>query len=268
MRELMWLLAASMMATSSCSWTLDWDPDGLKCRNNACDTGYSCLGDICVADSSLARGETCNADHQCRGDLICTPRAIDCDEPCADGHPFTCQQPCDDPYEIPPLGESVFHDCGAGQYCKPYGNDPVLAVCVESEGCQVDGECIAGDVCVAFNTQATACLVGCELDWRTGYNDNCGGAAAVSSSCQPLGRVGAERLVCLSSLVAAQGKGSFCRVGSAPCERGLACVEGLCVAHCDVEDASNYCTDDARTDCCPQLADLGTTVYGICITCP
>lgn len=241
---LLWALAAV-----GCSLVLNWDAAGLPCKNNACATGYTCLVNQCISDDSLADGETCNNDRQCEPGLVCAPSL------------FTCRKPC-------PADDflSVSSACNSGQYCTPVLNEDSAyeGACVDSAGCDVDGDCDSGEACVKLGATASACLVRCEITFGSGgsYDDNCGSTALSRKYCQPVGLEDAERMICLDTTSSAEGAGSFCSPVTQPCQEGLACIGTVCRTHCAPSAQGSAPQCNGNQVCCSL--NTSTDQYSVC----
>src|SRR5690606_5680737 len=159
-------LGVVSMGVSACSFTLEWEKEGLPCtRDERCADGFSCLGDACIRNQSLSRGDTCSQSDQCAESLICT------------ADPYVCKDTCP---------SSSFYrftsDCTSGHYCRPtlLSGGGFIGSCNPSE-CGSDTDCDPAFVCVGIHATASACLVGCEIEWQldsqtqlaTVYSDNC-----------------------------------------------------------------------------------------------
>lgn len=234
-----WVCTLIALGSAACSLVLSWDAEGLPCKNNACSTGYTCLVNQCVSNSSIVEGDTCNDDQQCADGLVCAPSL------------FTCRKPCPNEDFL-----SVSSACSTGQYCTPVlsADGNYEGACVDGAGCDVDGACDTGAVCVSLGATASACLVGCEVTFGDGgtYDDSCGSTVLDRKYCQPVGLEDAERLVCLDTTSSAEGVGSFCSPITQPCQEGLACIGTVCRAHCQTvaqcEENQACCALNAATD--------------------
>ena len=259
------LAVAACGLLAACTFLMDWDPEGLKCSDtDACDVGYSCLGDVCKADRTLTVGETCIHPQQCTGDLVCSSLPY-----------FACRRPCSAYFG--------YEGCGADEYCRPYlaeTRDPSTRVpdgsCVKSE-CSDTSPCSTGKTCVRIHTGASACLTGCEITWKAGlYQDSCGSSAAQQQYCQPVGIATApkaQRLACLDLIVSqstVQDEGQGCSPVLQPCKEGLACVsagtsgQGKCFKYCDPSVTECPGPNGLTGSCVAKPVEDGTT-YGICI---
>src|SRR5262249_30120672 len=151
----------------SCSFTLNWSQEDLPCPDGKCNTGYSCLGDVCISQHSVAKGETCTDDMQCSDSLRCVQ--------------FLCQTSCSSFYTADTA-------CDSGEFCKPFSgpNNSQIGACVASE---CSGTCSGSNTCIEMSSSAGACLPGCEVTFSSNtYHDNCGAVGAVRA-CQPIGAV-------------------------------------------------------------------------------
>lgn len=118
------------LSLGGCSLIVSTSIDGLPCFNNKsspntpqCQEGYSCDGDQCVADHSVAAGSTCSKTQQCQTELVCPPGI------------YICRKPCQKIYQF---GTS---ECSADQVCAPvYDTDGKHF----SGGACIDKECSTG----------------------------------------------------------------------------------------------------------------------------
>lgn len=219
-------LVLGSVGLGACSLLLEWDISEQRCgEDQACLDGYSCLGNTCISDSSVAEHETCVRDQQCAEGLICTPQPR-----------YVCRKPCDD-FFVPSA------NCGADMYCRP-SPSPVDGTprgsCVKSE-CTEDADCDSALICVAITDYAGACLRPCSYAVSTSgaYSDQC---REPDDYCQPLGLSGAQRVVCLQhSEVTQSNYGVPCDYARNTCGVGAACIDGQCRPFCDAETGHPCC---------------------------
>lgn len=246
MRPLVTLLFA--LVFGGCSLVLDWEPEGQPCAASQprCLEGYSCLGDTCVANASVPRGEVCDEDVQCADSLLCRG--------------FQCAEPCEGLF-------SQFSDCKFDELCAPFITQEGVAegFCVKSE-CAVDDDCTLGSIrrsCVPIKVNAGACFSGCEFsfDPAGSYSDSCASDSG-AVYCQPIGRDSATQggqLVCLDAGTTQEGD---------PCSPFLQdCGEGFV---CDLTLSSPVCRrlcDEELMNCSIGVCcrrDYGEATYFTC----
>ncbi|MBJ79901.1 MAG: hypothetical protein CMH60_01145 [Myxococcales bacterium] len=277
-RALPWpsyLLAIALIAVSgSCSLSLDWDPDGLRCANGEstlCGEGYSCLGGFCILDHSKAKGTSCLYDRQCESNLICAKGFYTCAEACTEFYeasettcasneycqPIAVQDDSGDTYTYVGACIASTNDCtntnGASQCC----NEEEIC-CTNSQECQT------GNVCVSIKSGAKACLTGCEFE-----TPSSGGSTDLSTNCEPGGTLNpycdylgssSEQLVCLGHPSDTfQGELATCNKVTSPCQEGHVCHNTLCHVVCSL--TSPEC---GTSQTCCQVGDR--TDYGLCST--
>lgn len=261
-----WVLGLSSLV--GCTLVLDWDKNQLPCDSEQeCLDGYTCLGTACIADSSVAEGGSCNNDVQCGSKLICDHKRFRCFEPCSTFYRSTS-------------------DCDGQYFCADHPvEDPVTGVstprgaCVPSE-CTNDDSCNkpnrpAGEICVKITSSASACILGCDVDWTGAidntYSNNCGSTPSEPKYCQPIGL--AKRLVCLPTSNAGEGEDDLCEPIESPCRElteagdgpvtGLACVDSQCRRHCKPQalgGSGSQCVSGLT--CVPHVGEDVT--FGIC----
>jgi hypothetical protein len=251
MRQWLWFITI-FTSFAGCSLFLDWDPNGLLCDAGVCSTGYTCLGDRCIRDQSIAQGGTCSISQQCETGLVCQPGIGN----------FICVPGCNLIYQTPP-------ECSATQFCAPPPTGETYGNCTNSE-CTIDSDCEdASESCVQISAQANACLKRCTISFAGAtYSDTCTSGGTVSA-CQPVGEVGAESLVCLdiAAEITPKIKGANCAIVTAPCEKTLDCrvfsdpTQNVCVRFCAND---NHCNIGQLEHCCSVVSDSAT--YGFCAT--
>ena len=259
-------LAGGLVWVAACNPSTD--VGGLPCDGQGqCLAGYSCLVNTCIAEGSLATGETCTESGQCAG----FPNNV------CGAEPFNCRRRCSDNYFSPASGV-----CDNGEFCRPEPDrdqpDRWIGTCIASE-CTFDQDCrdrtaTTARACVAVTPIANACMQTCEVMVTPGgTQDTCGSASGLSY-CQPIGPSGRESLVCLSRLDAdttgLPNPGDLCKVTTAPCRPGAACVgEGqtFCRPYCDVglNDVLNVnpLCPTVMPYCCSVLSG-GVALYAVC----
>jgi len=260
-RKLLLILTVTSAPLWGCSLVLNWDPAGLQCDSNPtnsthCSTGYSCLVDKCVADSSLGEDETCLLDQQCASPLFCAPQLHTCHKACTSYYAATSAQ-----------------ECAVSEYCKPVRVEPNSSwkgACVKSD-CQTATDCRAnqsplnGDACVQVTERANACFNKCAVSC-TGSSCADTGCALLSDKykvpyyCQPMGKLSSEQLVCMpgASLPGQGSVGNSCEPVTNPCADGNACNQE-CHPYCNW---SAPACPLAMATCCPCT---GATVDGTVI---
>ena len=239
---LRFLTCLGLGSLAACSLALSWDANGLPCGDGStCNAGYTCLADKCVADGTVKTGETCTADQQCGSSAACLQ--------------FVCKQKCTAYFE-------AASPCSAGQYCKPFTRSgTVTGGCVASE-CAADTDCRSA--CVTLGVATGACITGCQVTFSgSTYNDNCFGTGQ-TQYCEPVGTGSSQKTACFDiDANTAGAKGATCSPFDAPCKRGLACINAVCVTYCDTSVASpSQCNASAGELCCKQTGANGT--YGYC----
>ncbi len=239
------LFGCVLFACAGCSLFLDWEREGLPCDDRRrCEDGFSCRVETCVSDHSLRLGETCSQPVQCETGLVCGSA------------PSTCREECDD--------ENLFKGgCGEGQYCRPeverYDDSVWLGTCIDSE-CGRDTDCGYDRICVPITAAAGSCLLSCEYNFGTGhYTDNCGSQPNALKYCQPIGKVGGQKLVCLENITGPPVQESLaCSPVTLPCDKGLVCHDGVC---------RRYCGDDIHCSSpqfCQAVPDGSSVLYSYC----
>lgn len=119
-----------VLSAGGCSLVVSTSIDGLPCFDNKaspntpqCQEGYSCDGDQCVANHSIAEGSTCSKTQQCQTQLVCPPGI------------YICRKPCQKIYQF------GTNECSANQVCAPvYDTDGKHF----SGGACIDKECSTG----------------------------------------------------------------------------------------------------------------------------
>ena len=263
------LAIALIVMISSCSLSLDWDPDGLRCtpgNNPICGEGYSCLGGFCILDHSQAKGTSCLLDRQCEGNLICPQRFYTCAQACSDFYDAsetTCasNEYCHAIYLQDESGEgfSYVGACLAGTNDCANTNGATQC-CDESEiCCENSQDCQTGNVCVSIKSGAKACLTGCE------FQEPSAGGSDITTSCEALSTLkpycdylgsSNEKLVCLSHPSDTfQGEGETCDKVENPCQEAYVCHNNACHAVCSLSSSTcNCCSVSDRPD------------FGLCAT--
>jgi hypothetical protein len=191
------------------------------------------VGDKCVADHSLGVGDTCLTDAQCSGTVCTGPGIVG----------YACRTSCSSYFLKDPA-------CDADSYCRP-SHDPASTVgaargsCVKSE-CTKDADCQVelkvGTVCVHIDDNVGACLFPCKDPSGANGIPSCTGVSnawdnGTSQYCQPLGKSGSVRLVCLQQSATPQVVSATCgdKVSSPTCNgvSGLLCVGNQCKLYCN-----------------------------------
>ena len=186
------------------------------CSFGRCDPGLRCTIDrICVAEDTPRReDDCCYLSEQCEENLLCGSWPSKCHRPCAD------------------LFEDI-DECHDGEMCQAELTDDGnwIGICLPS-WCDTDEECTQEEVCIKGNQSAGSCLTACLLSVESGtYKDNCISADDEVLACQPLG-ISREALVCLATHENAAMAGEACSTIKNPCQRGLACIDDICLQYC------------------------------------
>ena len=272
--KLAWRTIISLIPLCSCSFALNWDPNGLPCdvpRGQVCNDGYSCAQReanqfVCIRDHSLNTNESCSLDRQCPVGNICPTDTRICLAACS------LQQA----YVAPA--------CPAGAFCRasyslamfsdgrPH-TSVVVAACTPSDGCETGSACdrsnLQGGICVPISNTANACLSGCEITWSvSAYSDNCGpDANGYPRFCQPIGLTNQQYLTCQDSGAHPLAVDAPCTNPiETPCPPQTACIAGACRAHCQLENAPTPGASCQTGQTCCALHLNTSQVIGYCAT--
>ncbi len=224
----------------SCSVLLDFDEDERPCtEDRACLPGFTCEVAVCKRDNVNVVGQTCATAARCTGDLICANFV--CNKPCTTLY-SDCTYDCDE------------KTCPPG-VCMPAAIEVDLwrLACLPTICTSTDDTCTAPNAstktCVTGNDSNGVCYTPCTLNCGlSGCTDSCSVGNDKTSSCQPLGAT--NTLTCLG--IGTAGAGDACTLfhgndgQQSMCNSGLACVDNLCRAYCDL--AAPSCTAGTCTD--------------------
>jgi hypothetical protein len=255
------LLVLTLAGLSGCTLLLDFDSDELACsEDQKCSSGYSCLGEYCVADGSQGEGEACYEQRQCALRLSCAD--------------FTCRRPC----------EKIFaeqDECGPAKTC-------TRVALVDGK---FGGACLPADpacdppacqptrngrqrTCTSLDDGVLECLEQCVYTCNgSGCTQNCGLSDDNQlQTCQPVLNNGVQ--VCVPN-----GDGTHhaeCDYANKLCASGNVCVrpfgqgQGYCLKLCDPAQAGS-CNgaldwDNTTPTTCQSLPTSNT--FGVCGSLP
>ena len=286
----LWHIGAVCVAiaagASACSLILNWNPNGLPCEFDAsvgteggytCLPGYSCalrsLSDptqnTCIEDFSILPNHNCQKDRQCTKGFICPAG--------------TCQQACD-----PNNAYTSPTGCSLGQYCKPFYSTSMYsdrgthtatltAACVPSDTCTAGSPCDPNDgtpgtgACVAINSSANACALGCDITFSVpttfnSYQEHCLGQNKLEASCEAVGPSGSQVTVCVLDYPAPLVEGQACTNPVAqPCGTGLTCINGKCAYWCPITTSQSSACATGQYCCAANLTSAAGTQLGYCV---
>lgn len=222
----------------------------------------------CGDQNACPDGLACGADGWCRP----AGSAGICDTPSPDAPvgPAACdlisQDSCD-------AGRACDVDADGVRYCRDITQaQPRGALCQDATQCALSLTCV-DDTCHAFcETDAICAGAGSLCEPEVADTRVC------TTSCDPITEMGC--LVGFSCAIGYEGSGggrafTDCRAAgdrkentpcadTDPCQRGLGCVDGICVVYCR-RGGMNKCSNGR--DCLPLAASpvrIGATEFGYC----